>query len=232
MFKNKLNILRKREPIYNRVPFYIWGGILKITSLNKQKNNEERYNVFIDNEFSFSADIEDIIKNSLEVNTIMDETNLEALIEECEYTKAYKYSLNLLERKDYTSSGIRSKLKTKSFSDSTINNILQKLKDIGFINDNKFSSRYINDSLSFKRDGARKIAYNLKNKGISQDEINLIEIDPEIEYNNAYYLAEKKYKVLNNKINVKEKIFRYLVNKGYEFELSKKVINEILRNNE
>jgi regulatory protein len=205
---------------------------LKITSIIKQKNNDERYNVFIDNKFSFSASVEDLVKNSLQTDAELDNCNLEQIIESCEYTKAFKYSLKLIEMKDYTIHEIKNKLCFKSYSEQTIEKVVGKLEELGFLNDNKFSERYLHDSLLIKKYGINKIVYNLKQKGISQTDVNLIEASYDVQYNNAYILADKKYKQLEGKINVKEKIFRFLVTKGYDFDIAKKVCENILNKDE
>jgi regulatory protein len=207
---------------------------MKITSIVKQKFNDEKYNIFIDNVFRFSATGEDVIKNSLKVDLAVDESMLERLIEACEYSKGFNYSLNLIERRDHTCQEIENKLKRKEYSEITIKRTIEKLKDLGFINDSKFSERYLNDSLKFKKNGMRKIVYEISQKGISKDDIALIEIDKEIEYKNAKALAEKKYRLISNtdKAKIREKLFRYLVTKGYEYDLIKKVVNEIINNDE
>jgi regulatory protein len=205
---------------------------LKITSIIKQKNNDERYNIFVDNTFCFSASTEDLVKNSLQTDTEIDNCKLEQIIETCEYTKAFKYSLKLIEMKDYTIHEIRNKLTLKSYSEQTIEKVVGKLEELGFLNDNKFSERYLHDSLLIKKHGIKKIAYNLKQKGISQEKIDSIEVNYDIQYDNAYILAAKKYKQLEGKINIKEKIFRFLVTKGYDFDIAKKVCEKILNNDE
>lgn len=205
---------------------------MKITGINKQKSNTERYNIFIDNIFRFSGSDEDVIKNRLVVDTIVDESEIERLIEKCEFSKAYKYSLYLMGRKDYTSFEMESKLKNKEYSNITIKITIEKLKDLGFINDTKFSEKYLHDSLYIKKQGIQKIKYELGRKGITKDEIEGIEIDENIEYQNALDLAQKKYKLIVGKDNVRDKLFRFLIGKGYDFELIKKVIYEVIKNEE
>lgn len=208
---------------------WIWGVRMKITSIVKQKFNNERYSIYIDDVFSFSASIEDVMKNSLVVDTILDEKSLEALIDECEYTKAFEYSLSLIERKDYTAFEIENKLKNKELSNPTIKRTIEKLEALGFVNDSKFSQRYLNDSLSIKKQGIKKITYELNKKGISKEDIALLEFDEDTLYKNALFLAEKKYKLINDKKKAREKLFRYLVSKGYDFEMVKKAINEVTK---
>lgn len=203
---------------------------MRISEINKQRNNEERYNIFLDGNFAFSASIEDVIKNDLKVGRDISQDELDSIIEKCEFSKAYNYSLFLLNRKDYTSKEIINKLNKKSYSQVTINKVLDKLSSYGIINDEGYAIKYTKDSVNFKKSGIKKIQYNLLNKGIDRNIIENIDIDQEVQFNNAYELSCRKLKTLKNKPNPKEKIYRFLLSKGYEYDLIKRVINKIFSN--
>lgn len=204
-----------------------WGDILKISEISKQKNNDERYNVFIDGNFLFSASMEDIIKNSLKVGMEISSDDLENIIEKCELSKAYNYALFILNRKEYTSKEIINKLNRKSFSESTINKVIDKLSVYGIIDDEGFANKYARDSVNFKKSGIKKIQYNLINKGIDQNIVRNISIDEDVQFNNALELASKKLKTIESKPNPREKIYRFLLSRGYEYDLIRKVINKL-----
>lgn len=197
---------------------------MKITQVSKQKNNEERYNIYVDGAFCFSSSIEDVIKNNIKEGMDITEEQLDSFIEACEYGKAYNYALFLLNARNYTSKEIKNKLEKKFYSQQTINRVLDKLQSYGMINDEEYASKYINDSINFKKNGIRKIQYNLINKGISREIIDNIEVDYESQLKNALSLAEKKMKLLQNKSNPREKIYRFLISKGYDHGIVKKVI--------
>jgi regulatory protein len=199
-----------------------------ITNVKKQKYNDSRYNIYIDSKFCFSASDEDVIKYSLSEDKEIESEELENLIKKCEETKAYNYALNLLNFKDYTSKDIRTKLKLKEYSDQTIQSIVSKLEINEFVNDEKYVEKYIDYSLNIKKAGKNKIIYDLQRKGIKSSDIESIQIDDEIQYSNAYNLALKKIKSINNKTNVEDKVFRYLISKGYDFDMIKKVLRNAL----
>ncbi|MDF2674638.1 MAG: regulatory protein RecX [Clostridiales bacterium] len=198
-----------------------------ITNIKKQRYNEARYNIYIDSKFCFSASGEDVIKYSLNEEKEIGIEELEELIRKCEETKAYNYALNLLSIKDYTSKDIKSKLKLKQYSDQTIGSVISRLELYKFVNDEEYVRKYIDYCLNVKKTGKNKIIYDLQNKGIKSENMEFIEIDEEIQYTNAYNLASKKLKSINNKTNIKDKIIRYLLTKGYDFDLIKKVMRNL-----
>jgi regulatory protein len=200
---------------------------LIITSIIKQKGNQNRYNIFINGNFSFSASNEDIVKHSIKEGLELSEELFNTIRIECEHSKAYNYALHLLEIRGYTSKEIKRKLKLKNYSEKTIDDILTKLKSYNFIDDHEYAEKYISDCVNFKKYGKKKIIYNLKSKGIEPALIDNAEFDYEMQYENAYLLANKKLRILGNKPNQKEKTFQYLASRGYELDLIIKVIKKI-----
>lgn len=203
---------------------------MKITDIKEQKAKRGRYNIFIDDEFCFSADMEDIIKYSISVDREIEEDEIDKLINICEFSKAYNYALSLVSRQDYTSFEIINKLKLKNYSLETINLVLEKLNYYRFIDDERYFKKYINYCLCTKKFGKNKIIAELKKKGFDNSYIDEIIIDEEKEYENIKEIAIKKLNSLNGKESLKPKLYRYLLSKGYEYDLVRKVIAEVLNN--
>jgi len=202
---------------------------VKITEVSEQKRKKERCNVFIDDEFCFSSDLEDIIKYGIKVNREITQEELEAFIEQCEYSKAYNYSLNLLSKKDYTTAEMTKKLKARSYGDSSISRVLDKLKSYGLINDIEYAKKYIRYCLSTKKCGKNKIMADLYNLGLTDIEGLDISICEDAEYENLREIAVKKLRSIEGKDNAKQRLYRYLLSKGYEYELIKRVMREVMQ---
>lgn len=85
-----------------------------------------------------------------------------------------------------------------------------------------------------KTQGKQKIKYALKNKGVSEEiiEEELSNLDMKKEKENANILALKKYNILikreNDKYKIKEKIIRFLISRGYNYEVAKDAVKEML----
>ncbi|WDU84019.1 regulatory protein RecX [Caloramator sp. Dgby_cultured_2] len=104
---------------------------------------------------------------------------------------------------------------------------ISKLKEYGFVNDEEYIKKYIEYSIT-KKFGSRRIITNLKQKGLYIKEKD-IDINSETLYENAKLLALKKLNIMaKDKKNVKQKLYNYLVYRGYDNEVIFKVLKEIL----
>lgn len=203
-----------------------------ITQISAQKRNKERWNIYIDSSFSFSASAEDIVRYGLKVGKKIDEDELRSLTEACEYTKAYNYALSLLNIKDYTCSALKKKLMAKGYSERTSDFVMEKLGLYGIIDDERYVKKYVNDCIRLKKYGVNKIKYELQAKGIPDELKESIKIDEELQYKNCLELGEKKLRHLQGKDKIKEKLYRHLVTKGYPYEMVIKVIDKLIKEEE
>ena len=102
------------------------------------------------------------------------------------------------------------------------------------INDKEFAGLYIDERLRKKKIGIVKIRAELMKKGINRqiiDELlNGFENNDEMR-ENIFLITQKKInqlksRNLDNK-QIKQKLFSFLMNKGYDFDLIKETINKI-----
>lgn len=147
------------------------------------------------------------------------------------YNRAKEYCLYLLENSMKTEMEIRRKLKSKDYSEEIINKAIEFLKSYSFIDDKQYAIYYIKEKIEYE--SQKKIRYELMKRGINKDIIDekLLSADEKAEYNSAYLCAQKKYKNLTSRNYEKEiirkKLFDFLFRKGYNYELIKKVINNV-----
>lgn len=151
-----------------------------------------------------------------------------------EYNKAYNYALYLLGRADKTEQELILKLKSKNIEEGIIFDIIEKLKELGLINDLKYVENWINvrkDLPGFNK----KILFNkLLLKGIDkyliQEKMEEIIID---EFQTAFEIARKKYQIVKGEIQIKkDKTMSFLIRKGYSYDISRKVLNKIVKDND
>lgn len=199
---------------------------MEITAITPHKKNKNFYNVFIDGEFFCSLDDEAIYAMKLKEGIEVDTTLLEKTAVQAAYKNALNYSLNLLSKYYKTTHELKKKLKEKGYSDDAINSVIEKLKALGYLNDEQYIEAYIRS----KQGVNKKNLYNkLIQKGLDREQVqsylNNTDID---EYNIAMKAAEKKLKSLKgNPYEKKAKLYSYLYSKGFEYETCNKIIDSL-----
>lgn len=204
----------------------------KITKIEIQKRNKERVNLFLDHEYAFSLSAELVYKEGLKVNAEIDSEKLKILAESESFIRCKESALRIIERSYKTEKEMRDKLRLKEYEDNSINKTIEFLKEYNFINDSNYAKAFISDKLSSA--GSQKIKYALTQKGICKEIIDeeLSKLNKDNEKNTAFNIAKKKFDILKKKENdnykISGKLYRYLVSKGYGYDVINDVVKEVM----
>jgi regulatory protein len=110
--------------------------------------------------------------------------------------------------------------------------IISRLIDEGYLNEERFALQYASGKFRIKKWGKVKIKYQLKQKGVSEYCIKkaLLSID-KADYKKVFYkLADAKLATLKSEKNIfikKRKLQDFLLQKGFEIDLIKEIANSI-----
>ena len=203
-----------------------------ITKIEVQKRNKDRVNIYLDNEYAFSISMELVYKESLKPKMEIDVERLKDIADKEGYLKCKNTALRIIERSFKTEKEMRDKLKEKEYTDNQIEKTIEFLREYNFINDESYVKAYINDKLASR--GRQKIKYDLIKKGVDRNLIDekLSCIDSDDEKNTAFNLAKKKYNSIkkseSDTYKLSGKLYRFLMSKGYNYELVKDVVKEVM----
>ena len=110
---------------------------------------------------------------------------------------------------------------------------IKHLEEERFLNEPRFVEYFAKSRLKGNKWGKRKIAFQLKQKGIAEEMIEsaLAKLSKENYRSIALELAEKKFRTVKGKTlwDKKQKVFAYLAQKGFDFDLIKDVTTEITK---
>lgn len=203
----------------------------KVTKIEYQKNNKERVNLYLDDEFFAGLSLETAIKFSLKEGKEVDEKKLQEFLFEDNKQKAFSKATDLVSKFVKTEKQMADYLKGKGFEEKVVEETMKKLKEYGFINDEAYVESFVN----FKKNvaGAKKIKQELFAKGINQNLLSKVDemLDGESE-NACMVQAEKYMKNKEKTIENKAKLNRFLLSKGFDFADINKVINQIIKGGE
>lgn len=190
---------------------------------------KNKYNVYLSNGEVITLDERTITENELllkkEINKeLYDKVNRESRVYEL-VDIAIKYiSVRLRSVKE-----IKDYLKKKETDEELIENAINKLIKLGYLNEDRFTKAFINDKLNFTSMGDYKIKMELQNLGIPYDiiENNISLIDGNIIEEKMKKIVEKdlrKNKKYSGSI-LKNKIYNHLVSAGFSKEKVLTILN-------
>lgn len=196
---------------------------MKITKLEVQKNDKNRVNLYVDDEFYSGIPAELVYLEHLKTGLEIDEKDLKKIIFENEKSKAMSRVTKYIGSSLKTQKQIRDYLRKKEYSDDTIEFVMSKLVEYNYIDDKKYVQAYV---LTYgKKYGKLKLKSQLKVKGVSEEIIECV-----LEDNKVDSIESVASKYLKNKVmsyEVFQKLFRFLYSRGYEFDEINSYINKL-----
>jgi regulatory protein len=199
----------------------------KITAIEPQKR-KDRYNIFLDDEFVFGADKDTIYSFGLRKNDELSEDKINEIKDYDEFNFGKKIAYHFLNYKPRTEKEIRKKLREKKISEKNSDRIIKVLKDLKYLDDNQYAKLYLEEKLSNNPAGKRLISMKLSGKGISKEVISDVidsQYSEEKETKKAKELLSKYLKKVRAKseMDKRQKCYRYLLSKGFDYEIVKSV---------
>ena len=138
-----------------------------------------------------------------------------------EKTKVLKYILY----KKRSEQEVRTKFE-KTMDENLLEDIIEYLKEAGYINDKEFIQKTVNNYMALKNLSIREIKYKLQAKGLSKSDIE------DYIYENKDELEEYEIKSASNIFYKKslsmeeDEIKQFLLKKGYKMENINKAIKD------
>jgi len=128
-------------------------------------------------------------------------------------------------------SEVKEKLYSYGLYKNDVEQLMAQLVEENYLNEERFAKQYAGGKFRMNQWGRVKIKYALRQKQVSEYSIKkgLKEISESDYKKTLQKLAEQKLKTLKNESNVfskRKKLQDYLLQKGYEGELVREVVNE------
>jgi regulatory protein len=193
-----------------------------ITKIEQQKRAYQRYNVYINEEYSFSVHEDVLVSCRLIKGKEIQKEDVENIVKEEERKKIERAGIHYLSFRPRTVTETRRHLKTKEFDSDLIENAIETWIKQGYLDDHKFAEQWVQERVQFKFKGSRILQEELRQKGVSSPIIQIVleNIDDGHEKNGCLQLARKKIKSLGDLEDYrnKAKLFQYLQRRGFQLD--------------
>lgn len=187
-----------------------------ITKISKAVKTEGRYNIFIDEKFTFSLDEVQLVNLKLRKGQEISEEELATLINEGDFGKNYLRALDLISRRLRSEREIRDYAFKKQWTEENTKRVIERLYEHGFLNDEKFATAFIRSKAINKSQSKRQIEAGLRKKGIKSSLIEKV-----IEKSEEYSEKDALKKMIAKKINRyddEKKLIAYLLRQGFKYD--------------
>ncbi|GAK01332.1 LOW QUALITY PROTEIN: regulatory protein RecX [Geomicrobium sp. JCM 19055] len=200
---------------------------MKITKIAVQKNDPERYNIFVGDQheerFACGVDQELLLRHHLHKGMEVDENKLAQWALEDEYEKAYKHALHYVNRRMRTEHEVRLELANKEVTMDHIDQILEAMKERKYVNDQMYAKSYVNLELSTSSKGPGRMKQYLEEKGVARSTIEgaLLSYTKEQQLDKAIAVIQKKSRQYKKRqyANEKEEATDALLRLGFSYEM-------------
>jgi len=150
------------------------------------------------------------------------------------YDKALERISRICSRQEKCSHDVKEKLQSWKVKETDIHKILQWLQERKFVDDGRYARAYVWNQHHFRKWGRIRIRLMLRQKKIPEEVIDkAMERIDEKEYRVILKNElKRKRKTLNpkNRYDLMSRLQRFACSKGYEAELVRKVMEEVVNN--
>ena len=201
---------------------------MKIEKFKKLKDGV--YELKLDNENIIFTYEEVILKFELLINREIDNKKLKEIEKLNDYYRCYYTAIKSIKKKSYSRKELFKKLKDE-FEEYLVNEVLDNIEKLGYIDDKSFANSYINRQITTTNHGPIRIVRDLEDKGIDkkiiEEEMNAYTDD--IEKEKIKKLVTKGINSNHTKGNnfILRKLKNDLVYQGFNIELVESELSKI-----
>ncbi|MDD5680438.1 MAG: regulatory protein RecX [Candidatus Omnitrophica bacterium] len=151
-----------------------------------------------------------------------------------DFAKAKEYAYRLLKYRERSTKEIERRLKEKHFSGNICDKVIAELKELGYLDDNRFANMVADSIIKFKPGGLALVRSALYAKGVPAKIIDSVISDVKDgydEYEAAYALASRRVRRFKDiePERAKHRIYNLLLRRRFKQETILEVLNQIFK---
>ncbi|HKP75481.1 MAG TPA: RecX family transcriptional regulator, partial [Longimicrobiaceae bacterium] len=142
---------------------------MRITAIEPQRLHPERVNVHVDGAFRLGLSAELVLGERLRVGDEIDDARLGELEARDQAWKARDAALSLLSYRARSAAELKRRLKRKGFDDATSASTVERLDELGVVDDAAFAESFVRDRVRLRPHGVRRLGQELRARGVDDE---------------------------------------------------------------
>ncbi|MBN2470566.1 MAG: RecX family transcriptional regulator [Anaerolineae bacterium] len=199
----------------------------KITALEVQKRNKERVNVYLDGEYAFSLAMIEAAR--LRREQVLSDAEIAELQARDAVERALEQAVRFLSYRPRSIREIRQNLKEKGTDAPVIDQVIDRLETLGYVDDLAFARFWVQNRDEFRPKGPLALRQELNQKGVSGKLVD--QVLDEVDFADAAYRAAlpkaRRWQSMDRQ-QFRTKLYPYLARRGFMAETCKDVIDRLI----
>ena len=197
---------------------------MKITNIAQQQRDTKRYSVYVDGKYAFSFSEAALLNSSIAANQELSQKQFGELKLLANTDKLYVQVCRYAALRSRTTWEISEYLKRKQASPTLINELLNKLSNVGLVDDTHYTQAYIHDRQLLRPTSRRKIVFELRKKHVPGEIIEAALKDTGAEQTALKTIIDRKREQPRYQDDLK--LMQYLARQGFHYGDIKAALEE------
>ncbi len=191
-----------------------------------EEGEKNRKKIYIDGQYAFFLYPKELRQYPIEAEEELSEELFEEITQKVVLIRAKRKMLALLSRKDYTCEEIARKLRQGYYSEDIIEQAISYGVVMHYLDDERYAREYIEWKKGEK--SLRQIAQELSIKGIAKSIYEpILDLEEDDEDKVRSLIARYMKKQSGDAAKIKQKTYRYFMQKGYSGEMVRTILSEL-----
>lgn len=198
---------------------------MKITSIKQQAKQNDRYSIYVDDQYSFSLSESALLSSGLAGGQELSRAQIDEYKQLSADDKLYNRTLRYVAMRTRSLWEVETYLKRKQATDALISQTLTKLQTIGLLDDAKYAASFVRDRQLLRPTSKRKLQLELRQKRIADEHImaalNESNLDESISLREVIAKKRRQSKYQDN-----TKLVQYLARQGFGYSDIKSALDQ------
>ncbi len=190
---------------------------VKVTSIQRQVKRGNRYSIFVDTKYAFSLSETALLESRLASGQELTEQQVKDLKKLSVDDKLYNLTLRYVAIRPRTQWEVETYLQRKDASPTLAEQLLNKLSNIGLLDDHKLAQAFVNDRRLLRPTSRRKMMAELRKKHVTDEVIQkALGNERQDERSALRAIVERKRKQSRYQDDLK--LMQYLARQGFNYD--------------